>query len=124
VNRPARARWREALLALSLLLLPMSASAVDVTPVDIIRNPSLYAGQSITLKGTIANVRPGPRVAGPPATVFDVFEAGAFITVVTPIPPPCQLNSPVTVQGRLDPVGMLGQQRVTNLVQAFFVSCN
>ncbi len=112
-----------ALLTLGLFLLPLTASGADVTPVEIIRNPSAFAGQSVTVRGTIANMRPGPMQAGPPATVFEVIEGGAFVTVFSLTPPPCLTGSPVTVQGPFQSVKVVGRQRFVNLVEAFSVVC-
>src|SRR5574337_1286384 len=41
------------LLTLAFLLLPLSASGAEVTPVEIVRNPTSFAGQSLTVKGSI-----------------------------------------------------------------------
>jgi hypothetical protein len=115
--------WWAAAAALCCLLSPVQTFAVDATPADIIRNPSMYAGQSITVRGTIANVRPAQVAPGPPATAFDVFDSGAFVTVLTPVPLPCFAGSPVTVTGLFQPSRFLGRVPVANLIQAFSVAC-
>jgi hypothetical protein len=111
------------MVALSLLLLPLYALAAEVTPVEIVRNPFTLVGQSITVRGTIANMRPGPMVAGGPITAFEIFEGGAFVTVFSRTPPPCLTGSPVTVQGLFESVRIIGRQRFVNLIQAFSIVC-
>lgn len=123
MNSLRRPCWRAGLVALGLFLLPLNAFAAEVTPVEILRNPSLYTGRSITLRGTITNLRPGPMVAGRPITVFEVFDSGAFVTVFSRIPTPCQVGSPVTVQGVFELSRVVGRERFVNLVEAFSVVC-
>lgn len=123
MSSPRRPRWGIGLVALSLFLLPLYALAAEVTPVEILRNPFAFAGQSITVRGTIANMRPGPMVAGGPITAFEIFEGGAFVTVFSRTPPPCLTGSPATVQGPFESVRIVGRQRFVNLIQAFSVVC-
>lgn len=111
------------LVALALFLLPLYALGAEVTPVEILRNPFAFAGQSITVMGTIANMRPGPMVAGGPITAFEVIEGGAFVTVISRTPPPCLTGSPVSVQGPFQSVRVIGGQRFVNLVEAFSIIC-
>jgi hypothetical protein len=123
VSSPRRPRWRAGLVALGLFLLPVCVLAADVTPVEILRNPFAFAGQSITVRGTIANMRLGPMVAGGPITAFEIFEGGAFVTVISRVPPPCLTGSPVSVQGPFQSVRVIGGQRFVNLVEAFSIFC-
>ncbi len=123
MSSPRRPRWRARLVALGLFLLPLHVLGAEVTPVEILRNPFAFAGQSITVRGTIANMRPGPMVAGGPITAFEVFEGGAFVTVFSRTPPPCLTGSPVTVQGPFESARIIGRERFANLIQAFSVVC-
>jgi hypothetical protein len=115
--------WWAPAAALCCLLFAVQTFAADATPVDIFRNPSMYAGQSITVRGSVANVRPAQMAPGPPATVFDVLESGAFVTVLTRIPLPCFAGSTVTVTGLFQPSRFIGRERFVNLIEAFSVSC-
>lgn len=113
-------------LALAGLFLsaPLTASGVDATAADLIREPNRFFGQVVTLRGTMANLQPAGHVAGPPFTSFDLLDGGALIKVLAPTPPACFSGSVVTVEGRFSPSKQVGKRIFLNVIEAFHVRCS
>jgi hypothetical protein len=108
--------------AILLLGLAVPARAMEATPAEIMATPGRFAGQIVTVRGTLTNLQlalPG----GGPAALFDVMERGGFVKVLSPTPPPCPVGSPVTVQGRFDLARRVGRQTIPNVLEAFLVTC-
>jgi hypothetical protein len=99
--------------------------ADETAAIDIVRNPNVYANRFLTVRGTMMNLRPDtpPGPARPAGVIFDLVAGPAVLVVRTIVPPPCQLGSPVTVNGRFVPMAPIRQQLYTNLIEATFVTC-
>jgi hypothetical protein len=71
------------------------------------------------------NLRPDTAVgiAVPPGMMFDLVAGPAFLAVRSVVPPPCQIGSSVTVEGRFVPMATIHQQLYTNLIEATRVTC-
>ncbi len=108
------------LLALACTAAPVRAE--EATPLEITLNPTRFAGRMITVHGTLMNLRP-PTTAGGPGAVFEVMERGVFVRVLSLTPPPCPPGSPVTVEGRFETMRRVGAQTLTNVIEAFAISC-
>jgi hypothetical protein len=113
-------------LTAALLLLALAGTAAPVraeeaTPLEITLNPTRFTGRMVTVRGTLTNLRP-PTTAGGPG-VFDVMERGVFLQVLSLTPPPCAPGSPVTVEGRFETMRRVGPQTLTNVIEAFVMTC-
>jgi len=111
-----------ALLLLAQFVTAAPVRAEEATPLEITLNPTRFTGQVVTVHGTLTNLRP-PTGAGGPGAVFDVMERGAFVRVLSLTPPPCPPGSPVTVEGRFETMRRVGAQTLTNVIEAFAISC-
>lgn len=111
-----------------LLLLAALAGAVEAdetAALDIVRNPSAYSNRFLTVRGTMTNLR-SETTAGipvPTGMVFDLVAGPAILVVRSVVPPPCQMGSPVVVEGRFVPTATIRQQFYTNLIEATLVTC-
>ena len=115
-------------LPLFLLLLATLAGAVEAdetAALDIVLNPNAYSNRFLTVRGTMANLRPETTAGIPVPTgmIFDLVAGPAFLVVRSVVPPPCQTGSPVVVEGRFVPTAIIGQQLYTNLIEATLVTC-
>jgi len=110
------------LLLLALAGTAAPARAEGTTPLEITLNPTRFAGRMITVRGTLTNLRP-PTTAGGPGAVFEVMDRGVFVQVLSLTPPPCPPGSPVTVDGRFETMRRVGAQTLTNVIEAFAISC-
>ncbi len=102
------------------------ASAEQVSILDIVRNPSAYRERFLSVRGTLANVRPAApgSMAGPVFTVFDLVAGGpGILTVLSIAPPACLAGSTVTVEGRFLPSARVQRQFYANVIEASLVSC-
>jgi len=115
-------RLTTALLLVALVGTAAPGFAEETTPLEITLNPTRFAGQMVTVHGTLTNLLPRGRMGGPGA-VFDVMERGAFVRVLSPTPPPCSLGSPVTVNGRFLTTQVSGGQTFTNVIEAITMTC-
>ena len=111
-----------------LLLLAVTAAPVcgeETAALDIIRNPSSYTNHYVTVRGSMMNVRPATTggIAASTAVVFNLVDGSAILTVLSPVPPACQIGSTVTVDGRFAPTSQLGSQVYANLLHATLVNC-
>jgi hypothetical protein len=99
--------------------------ADETAAIDIVRNPNVYANRFLTVRGTMMNLRPdtSPGPGRPSGVIFDLVAGPALLVVRSIVPPPCQLGSPVTVNGRFVPMAPIRQQLYTNLIEATFVTC-
>ena len=115
-------RLTTALLLLALVGTAAPARALETTPLEITLNPTRFAGQMLTVHGTLTNLLPRRQLGGPGA-VFDVMERGAFVRVLSLTPPPCSPGSAVTVNGRFLTTQSSGGQTLTNVIEAISMSC-
>jgi hypothetical protein len=108
---------------LSIAAGPVEAD--ETAAIDIVRNPNVYANRLLTVRGTMMNLRPDtpPGTARSAGVIFDLVAGPALLVVRSIVPPPCQLGSPVTVNGRFVPMAANRQQLYTNLIEATFVTC-
>ncbi len=111
-----------------LLLLAVTAAPVcaeETAALDIIRNPSAYTNRYVTVRGSMMNVRPATTggIAASTAVVFNLVDGSAILTVLSPVPPACQIGSTVTVDGRFAPTSQLGSRVYANLLHATLVTC-
>ena len=123
-RRPWLSAWQlrlGALLTLALVGVAPQARAVETTPLEITLDPTRFTGQMVTVHGTLTNLL--PRQMGGPGAVFDVMERGAFVRVFSLTPPPCSSGSSVTVNGRFLTTQSSGGQTLTNVIEAFSMSC-
>ena len=121
---PIEPRWLTiALLTLAFVGITAQARALEATPLEITLNPMRFAGQMVTVHGTLTNLLPRGQMGGPGA-VFDVMERGAFVRVLSLTPPPCSPGSAVTVNGRFLPTHSSGGQTLTNVIEAISMSCH
>jgi hypothetical protein len=98
--------------------------ADETAVIDIVRNPNVYATRLLTVRGTMMNLRPDtPGSARPAGVIFDLVTGPALLVVRSIVPPPCQVGSSVTVDGRFVPVAPIRQQLYTNLIEATFATC-
>jgi hypothetical protein len=113
------------LVLLALAALAGAAEAEETAALDMIRNPSAYSNRYVTVRGTMMNLRPETTggIPVPTGMIFDLVAGPAFLVVRTVVPPPCQLGSPVVVEGRFIPTAMIRQQLYTNLIEATLVRC-
>ena len=111
-----------ALLLLAQVVTAAPVRAEETTPLEITLNPTRFAGQVVTVHGTLTNLLPRGRMGGPGA-VFDVMERGVFVQVLSLTPPPCAPGSPVTVEGRFETMRRVGAQTLTNVIEAFAMRC-
>jgi hypothetical protein len=111
-----------ALLALAVVGVVAPACAVETTPLEITLDPTRFTGQMVTVHGTLTNLLPRGRMGGPGAT-FDVMERGAFVHVFSLTPAPCFAGSQITVNGRFLTSHVSGGQTLTNVIEAFSMSC-
>src|SRR3970040_1686517 len=111
-----------ALLLLAQVVTAAPVRAEETTPLEITLNPTRFAGQVVTVHGTLTNLLPRGRMGGPGA-VFDVMERGAFVRVLSLTPPPCSPGSPVTVNGRFLTTHSSGGQTLTNVIEALSITC-
>jgi len=119
---PIGLRWLAIpLLALAVVGVASRARAVETTPLEITLDPTRFTNQTVTVQGTITNLLPR-RMGGPGAT-FDVMERGAFVHVFSLTPAPCFAGSQITVTGRFLNSQVLGGQTITNVIEAFTMSC-
>ena len=120
---PIGSRWLAlAVLTLAVVGVAAEARAVETTPLEITLDPTRFTGQTVTVHGTLTNLLPRGRMGGPGAT-FDVMERGAFVHVFSLTPPPCFAGSQVTVNGRFLTSQVSGGQTLTNVIEAFSMSC-
>jgi hypothetical protein len=117
-------RWVAALAGL-LAALAGPVGADETAAIDIVRNPNAYSNRYLTVRGTMMNLRPDTAVgiAVPPGMMFDLVAGPAFLAVRSVVPPPCQIGSSVTVEGRFVPMATIHQQLYTNLIEATRVTC-
>ena len=115
-------RLTTVLLSLALVGTAAPVRALETTPLEIMLNPTRFAGQMLTVHGTLTNLLPRGQMGGPGA-VFDVMERGAFVRVLSLTPPPCSPGSPVTVNGRFLTTQSSGGQTFTNVIEAISMSC-
>ena len=115
-------RLTAALLLLAVVATAGPVHAEETTPLEITLNPTRFAGQVVTVHGTLTNLLPRGRMGGPGA-VFDVMERGAFVRVLSLTPPPCSPGSPVTVNGRFLATQSSGGRTLTNVIEAISISC-
>jgi hypothetical protein len=115
-------RLTTALLLLALVGTAAPVRALETTPLEIMLNPTRFAGQMLTVHGTLTNLLPRGQMGGPGA-VFDVMERGAFVRVLSLTPPPCSPGSAVTVNGRFLTTHSSGGQTLTNVIEAISMSC-
>ncbi|MDO8477059.1 MAG: hypothetical protein Q7W02_12865 [Candidatus Rokubacteria bacterium] len=111
-----------ALLLLALVGTAAPVRAEEITPLEIMLNPTRFAGRMVTVRGTLTNLLPRGPMGGPGA-VFDVMERGAFVRVLSLTPPPCSPGSPVTVNGRFLTTQSSGGQTLANVIEAISMSC-
>jgi len=124
-RRPWLSTWQfrlGALLTLALVGTAAPVRAEETTPLEITLNPTRFAGQVVTVHGTLTNLLPRGQMGGPGA-VFDVMERGAFVRVLSLTPPPCSPGSAVTVNGRFLTTQSSGGQTLTNVIEAISMSC-
>jgi hypothetical protein len=120
---PIGPRWLAiALLALAVVGVAAEARAVETTPLEITLDPTRFTGQTVTVHGTLTNLLPRGRMGGPGAS-FDVMERGAFVHVFSLTPAPCFTGSQITVNGRFLTSQVSGGQTLTNVIEAFSMSC-
>jgi len=115
-------RLTTALLLLAVVGTSAPVRAEETTPLEIMLNPTRFAGQMVTVHGTLTNLLPRSQMGGPGA-VFDVMERGAFVRVLSLTPPPCSPGSPVTVNGRFLRTHSSGGQTLTNVIEAISMTC-
>jgi hypothetical protein len=120
---PIGSRWLAlAVFTLAVVGVAAEARAVETTPLEITLDPTRFAGQTVTVHGTLTNLLPRGRMGGPGAT-FDVMERGAFVHVFSLTPPPCFAGSQITVNGRFLTTQVSGGQTLTNVIEAITMSC-
>ena len=118
--------WRgavgAAVVALGIAALASPGSAAEATAAELLRDPARYAGQFLTVRGTMGppQTLPGRRAA---VTVFDLADGGALVKVVALIRPTCIPGSTVTVEGRFDPLKSLDGMTFLNVLDAILVRC-
>ena len=97
-------------------------SAAEATARDLLRDPARYAGQFLSVQGTMGppQTLPGRRA---PVTVFDLSDGGALVKVVALIRPTCAPGSTVTVEGRFDPLKNVDGMTFMNVLDASLVRC-
>jgi hypothetical protein len=108
------------LAAVVVVLAGDLAAAFDASVPDILRQPARFAGQLVTIHGTMSPTRP---TASPGRVLFDVREGVDVITVLAPTMPACPPSSMVTVDGRFHPIMQADLQPLQNVVEAFAVVC-
>ena len=124
--RGAAARAVPALMAVLVVLvigaLASSGSAAEATTAELLRDPTRYAGQFLSVRGTMGTPQTIPSRRAP-VTVFDLTDGGALVKVMTRIRPACFPGSTVTVEGRFDSLKNVEGMTFINVLDASLVRC-
>lgn len=116
-----RAAAAVALAGLLLAFLPVGAA--QVSPSEILADPDKYDGQSVTLTGTVTNLRETVSRRGNPYFTFDLSDGKTAIRVFSFGKSPCHDKATATVEGRFDKVKRTGRYTFYNEVEGARVAC-
>jgi hypothetical protein len=112
-----------AIVAFGLLLAaPPTTSALDASSTAILANPDRFDGKTVTIRGTITNVRETVSRRGNPYYTFDLSDGTRSIRVFSFGTAPCRVGM-ATVEGTFDKVKHVGGRTFRNEVTASQVTC-
>src|SRR5262249_49181488 len=113
-----------AVAVLGLLLAPACpVDAVQASPDTILTNPSRFDGQSVTVSGTITNLRETVSRRGNPYYTLDLSDGNRAIRVFSFGKAPCRSGTAM-VEGTFDRVKQVGRYTFHNEITATQVTCH
>ena len=117
-------RWLGGAVALlcCLLLLVTSAQAVKTSPSAILATPDRFDGQTVSISGTITNLRERVSQRGNAYYTFDLSDDKQAIRVFSFGKTPCRAGG-ATVDGTFEKVKQQGQYTFYNKVTATSMTC-
>lgn len=121
----ARSQLYNCILAVTLcclFLLVTSAHAVSTSPSEILTIPDRFDGQTVTISGTIADLRERVSQQGNPYYTFDLNDGKQAIRVFSFGKAPCRAGR-ATVDGTFEKVKQQGRYTFYNEVTALSVTC-
>jgi hypothetical protein len=112
-----------AVVLLGLLLAPARpVDAVDASPETILTNPARFDGQSVTVRGTISNLRETVSRRGNPYYTLDLSDGKQAIRVFSFGKAVCRTGT-ATVEGTFARVKQVGRLTFYNEITATQVAC-
>src|SRR5215510_14217910 len=116
-------RFLIVIAVLWLLLAPArSVSAVAASPNTILTNPARFDGQSVTVHGTITNLRETVSRRGNPYYTLDLSDGTQAVRVFSFGKAPCRSGT-ATVEGTFEKVKQVGRLTFRNEITATQVTC-
>jgi len=123
-----RLRWGiSAAVLVSLLfglMLARTACAREATPGAIVGNPDNFDGQTVTIRGTVTNLRTTVSRKGNPYYTYDLRQGDHAVRVFSFGKPTCLEGSPATVEGRFTKTKRISGRTFYNEVEANTTRCN
>ncbi len=113
-----RAAIAVALVLVAPVLGPLTASAFDLSPSEILADPDRFDGQSVTLRGTITELRE----LGNAYFSFDLTDGTRAIRILSFGTPSCGAGAAATVQGVFQKIKREGY-KIYSEVEAGRVTC-
>jgi len=107
---------------LAVLLGPLLAHALTATPGDILASPDRYDRQTVTISGSVTNLRETVSRRGNPYYTFDLSDGKQAIRVFSFGKAPCQSGT-ATVDGVFEKVKRVGHLTFPNEITANRVTC-
>lgn len=109
--------------AIFVVALVLPGLAAETTPGAILGNPAQFDGATVTLAGTITNLRATTSRKGNAYYTFDLAASGQSIRVFSFGASPCPDGAGATVDGRFDRVKRVSGRTFYNEVTAVKVIC-
>jgi hypothetical protein len=106
-----------------LLVAPRTTSALDASPSAILANPGRFDGRSVTIHGTITNLRETVSRRGNAYYTFDLTDGSRAIRVFSFGKAPCRAGA-ATVDGTFEQVNQVGRYTFRNEVTATQLTCH
>jgi len=114
--------WASVVIALVLLVTAPPVGALDASPSAILTNPDGFDGKSVTIHGTITNLRETVSRRGNPYYTLDLSDGRRAIRVFSFGKAPCRSGT-ATVEGTFAQVKQVGRLTFRNEITATQVTC-
>jgi hypothetical protein len=114
--------WASFVTALLLLVTAPPVGALDASPSAILTNPDGFDGKSVTVHGTITNLRETVSRRGNPYYTLDLSDGTRSIRVFSFGKAPCRSGT-ATVEGTFEKVKQVGRLTFRNEITATQVTC-
>ena len=114
--------WASFVIVLVSLVTARPVDALDASPSAILTNPDRFDGKSVTIHGTITNLRETVSRRGNPYYTFDLSDDMRTIRVFSFGKAQCHAGA-ATVEGTFEQIKQVGRLTFRNEVTASQIKC-